>query len=168
MKLRANFNAGGFMAILHSHHRFFYSIKWFLIALIFLAALGMTVFSKKGYSAVEAEIIPPSAQESIAFKQYQKQPKTEMAKINYLFNRMNKSPMKVLYDGHEYEMQEAMKIAKKFLFKNYKKEPAEYWIKNYCYKTDNGNVILFKTTQGQTLPVREVALQELRGLEKLI
>lgn len=155
------------MKTFNTQHRFYISLKWALIAAIVLFALGMTLFSKKSFASVAAEIIPSQAQESMAFKQYQKQPKSEMAKINYLFNRLNKSPMKVLYDGHEYEMSEAMKIAKNYLFKHYKKEPADYWIKNYCYKTDNGNVILFKLTDGSKVPVREVALQELSGLEKI-
>lgn len=155
------------MPITQTNHRFFVNAKWMLIALVMILALGMTVFSRKSFAGVSAEMVPSQTQESVAFKQYTKQPKTEMAKINFLFNRLNKSPMKVLYDGHEYEMPEAMKIAKSYLFKHYKKESAEHWIKNYCYKTDNGNVILFKLSDGQKVPVREVALQELNALEKI-
>ena len=157
------------MAVLKVNHRFFMNLKVTLIAFVFLLALVMTIFSKRSQAAPvsASEIIPVQAQESTAFKQYRQQPKSEITKINYLFSRLSKSPMKVLYDGHEYDMPEAMKLAKSYFYKHYKKESAEYWVKNYCYKTDSGNVILFKLTDGKTVPVREVALQELNGLEKI-
>lgn len=153
------------MSVIRTRHRFFVNMKLLLLSLIFLLALGMTVFTKKSIAATP-EVLTQPAQETIAYKQYQKQPKTEMAKVNYLFNRLNKAPAIVLYDGHEYEMQEALKLAKGYFYKHYRKESAEYWIQNYCYKTDAGNVILFKLADGSKVPVRDIALRELNAIQK--
>ena len=151
------------MAIIRVNHRFFLNLKWTLLAFVFLTALFMTVFSHKSMAATPAELQLPPAQETEAFKLYKKQPKSEVAKINFLFYRFNKASAKVLYDGHEYEMPEAMKLAKSYFYKHYSKESAEYWIQNFCYKTDAGNVILLKLADGQKVPARDIALEELKG-----
>ena len=154
------------MRVIRVNHQFFVNMKLILLGLIILTALGMTVFSRKSMAA-GLEILSQPVQETAAFKQYQKQPKSEMAKVNYLFNRLNKAPAKVIYDGHEYEMQEAVKLAKSYFYKHYSKESAQYWIQNYCYKTDSGNVIFLKLADGSKVTMRDVALQELNILEKM-
>lgn len=138
--------------------------KAVLIALVFLVAMWCTVFARHSYAFETA--LPP-AEQSAAYKAYKNQPKSEMAKINYLFTRFSKAQLTVIYDGYEYEMPEAMKTAKGYFFKKYKKEPAEYWIKNYCYKTDSGNIIMFKGKDGSMKPARDIILGELAALQKM-
>jgi hypothetical protein len=147
-----------------SVNRKFKTAKFVLIALMFLAALWCTVFTRRSYALETA--LPP-VKESTAYKAYRNQPKTEMAKINYLFSRFAQADLTVIYDGYEYEMQEAMRLAKSYFFKRYKKEPAEYWIKNYCYKTDSGNIIMFKGKDGSMKPARDTILEELALLHKV-
>ena len=147
----------------HSNRRKFRVVKAVLVPLVFLTALWMTLFSRRGL-AFEGGL--PPAKESMAYKQYQKQPKSEMAKLNYLFSRFGKAEGQVVYDGHEYEIPEAIKTAKGFLFRRYNKETADYWVKNYCYKSDAGNIIMFKGKDGSLTPVRDAILKELAVLQK--
>lgn len=135
-----------------------------LVAAIMFLALLMTLGAKRG-QAFEASL--PPVEEAPAFRQYKMQPKSELAKINFLFNHFSKADLTVIYDQREYQMKEAIKLAKDYLYKHYHKEPAEYWIKNYCYKSNGGAVIKFKDKDGVTKPLRDVALEELRALEKV-
>lgn len=106
--------------------------------------------------------------ESKAFQLYSKQPKSELSKLLFLMNRFKESKALVLYNGYEYQAPEAMRLARNYLMKKYKKEEAAFWVKKYCYKTNSGSVILLKAPDGKTRPALDVAVEELATLEKLI
>ncbi len=151
------------MRTAYGSKRMFRNLKMALVFLIFFISLWFTLFTRR---SLASEAILPPADQSQALNMYRKQPKTEMAKVNYLFNRFGKAPVKVIYDGHEYEMPEVVKTAKEFFFRRYHNETAEYWIKNYCYKSDSGNIIMFRLADGSLKPVRDAALEELAVLSK--
>src|SRR5258708_861222 len=114
-------------------------MKFFVSKFLFLFVFLFLLSSHRGFSF---DLSLPPAQEDPAYKQYQKQSQSELAKINYLFNRFSRAPLEVLYDSYDYKMPEAIKMAKSYLYQHYHKEKAEYWIKNYCYRSDGGQVIL--------------------------
>ena len=131
-----------------------------------LVALMLVTAAQTAVAAFNLAL--PPMQESMAFKQFSRQPKSELAKLNYLLTRFQEAEAQVVYDGHHYEVDEAIRLAKTFLYKRYNREPADYWVKKYCYKTDHGNVILFKTEDGTTNPMRELVLDELVRLNESI
>ena len=116
-------------------------------------------------SAFAFETALPPLQDSPAYQQFSKQPKSELAKLVFLLNRFKEAKSTVIYDSNSYTAQEASKLAKDFLMRNYHKETAEYWVKNYCHKTKKGNVILLKGSDEDTKPALELALEELTMLE---
>lgn len=108
----------------------------------------------------------PALTESQAYKLYTRQPKSELSKLLYLMNRFKEGNLQVVYNGQHYASDEAFRIARDFLRKNYKKESAEYWIKKYCTRTDKGSVILFKDAKNQTRPAADAAMEELKNIQK--
>jgi hypothetical protein len=109
----------------------------------------------------------PVQAESKAYKQWKNQPKSELADLLYLLNRLNESTMIVIYDGVEYKADKAARLAKNFLVKNYHKESAEYWIQNYCYKSQTGqSIIQVRSTDGTIRPARDVIIEELAILKQ--
>ena len=116
--------------------------------------------------AFEASL--PSLEKSPAYEQFSRQKASELSKLLFLLNRFREAQVKVVYDGHYYEAPEAVRLAKNYLMKNYRKEKADYWIRKYCYKTEGGNVILLKDTGGKMKPAQDFALEELAALEHSI
>lgn len=107
----------------------------------------------------------PPLQESPAFKQFSKQPQTELAKLIFLLNRFKESKVTVVYDSHSYPAPDAVKKAMNYLKRHYHKETAEYWIRNYCHKTKSGKEILLKNSTAETRSALNFALDELKKLE---
>lgn len=141
-------------------------VKMALLFSVFFAALWMTVFTRHSLAAEAKDGISlPPAEQSMAWKQYQLQPKSELTKINYLFSRFSHADAEVIYDGHEYKMPEAIQIARKYFLNHYNKESAEYWVKNYCYKSDAGNLIILRGKNGAMVPARDAVLQELMRVQ---
>lgn len=130
--------------------------KMFLFVAIFLSLASMA-------GAFEPAL--PALTESQAYKLYTRQPKSELSKLLYLMNRFKEGEIQVVYNGQHYESEEAFRLARDFLRKNYKKESAEYWIKKYCTRTDKGSVILFKDAQNKTRPAADAAMEELQALQ---
>ena len=127
----------------------------------------LALVSWMSVSAYAFDISLPPPQQSQAYQQFVKQPKSELSKLIYLLNRLKGATGEVIYDGHHYEAGEAVRITKDYLLKNYHKETADYWIKRYCYKSEAGQVILVKAPDGESRPVSDVVLEELTVLEKI-
>ena len=108
--------------------------------------------------------LPPLV-ESAAYKQFSRQPANDLSKLIFLLNRFKDAKVQVIYDQHQYDAIEASRLAKDYLRRNYHKEPAEYWVRNYCSKTKKGNLIYLKDGNGKLLPAIELALQELKALD---
>ena len=107
----------------------------------------------------------PLLESSPAFKQFEKQPKSELAKLIFLLSRFKEAKTTVIYDSREYTAAEASRLAKDYLVRHYHKETADYWIRKYCYKTDSGNLIQLKGADSEMRPALEFSLAELKALE---
>lgn len=118
--------------------------------------------------SVAAVFLLEPLQTSAAFKQYQKRPKSELSKLIFLMDRFKGSPAEVIYDGSHYDSELALKTAKAYIAKHYKKkQPAENWIREHAYRSYPGRkVIFFKTPDGTPRPLRDVLLEELAELPK--
>ncbi len=105
---------------------------------------------------------------SAAFNQYQKRPKSELSKLIFLMDRFRGCPAEVIYNGSHYDSEFALKTAKAYMAKHYKKkQPAETWIRENAYRSEPGRqVILYKEPQGAPRPLRDVLLGELEELKK--
>jgi len=105
-------------------------------------------------------------QESVAFKQYQTRPKSELSKLLFLIERFGNTDFQILYDGHYYSTRFAKQVARFFLVSRYEKEKAEKWILKWCNKTVfGGNLIWVKFPDGSTKLARELLMEELKVLD---
>lgn len=107
-------------------------------------------------------------EDSQAFQRYSVRRKSELSKLLYLMDRFRGTGFKVIYDGLEYDSEQAAQESRKFIAKNYKQEPAVDWIRNYAYRSNpGGNVIQVKTPQGEIRTLRDVLIEELEALGRV-
>jgi hypothetical protein len=130
---------------------------WLLFILI------LSIPSLAGAAVIEA-VMPPF-QETLAYKQYQKRPKSELSKILYLMDRFKKTSLKVIYDRVEYESDVALKHAKSYVAKHYKRENAAVWIREHAYRSTSGTVIYVKYPDGEKKLLRDILIEELKNIE---
>lgn len=103
--------------------------------------------------------------DSSAFRQYQTRPKTELSKLIYLLDRFNAPGIEIKIDGNIYTTDKAFPYSKGYLAKNYKKEKAEDWIRAHCYRSMEGNKIIYMRVDGSDFrPVRDMLIEELKRL----
>ena len=115
-------------------------------------------------AGVDAGLIP--YQESPAYQQYQKRPKSDFSKILYLMERFKGAPLTVVYDQTEYESGVALKYARDYVAKHYHKEDAAKWVGENAYRSVGGNVIYVKYQDGKKQELREALIKELKRIEK--
>lgn len=135
-----------------------------LAPLIFLTAC----LASAGLVGAEEFQLPPIKQ-SQAYQQYAlRESKTELSKLLYLMDRYRQTPYIIHYEGHDYDAQAALMQARKYVAKNYQKEPAEEFIRVHAYRPKIGSSILYvKYPDGQTVLLRDILLDELKALESL-
>ncbi len=130
--------------------------------------LGMVFMVLPGTLWAEEFQLPPIKQ-SQAYQQYAlRDSKTELSKLLYLMDRYRQTPYIIHYEGHDYDAQAALMQARKYVAKNYQKEPAEEFIRVHAYRPKIGSSILYvKYPDGQTVLLRDILLAELQALESL-
>ncbi len=107
-------------------------------------------------------------QDSDAFKHYLNRPKTELSKLIYLLDRFNAPGIEIKLDGNIYTTDKAFPYSKGYLSKNYKKEPAEDWIRAHCYRSREKNEVLYMRVGDEGFrPVRDVLIEELKHLRAI-
>lgn len=107
-------------------------------------------------------------EESQAFHRYSTRKKSELSKLLYLMDRFKGTGYKVIYDGREYDSDQAALESKKFIAKNYKQEPAEDWVRYHAYRSNpGGNVIQVKTPDGELQLLRDLLMSELESLKRI-
>jgi len=111
----------------------------------------------------------PSVEQSAAYQQYVKRPKSELSKLIYLMDRFRDSKVQAIYDGNPYDATEAANLTHKYLARNYKKDQsAEHWVKIHSYSSlPAGNIIYIQFSNGQKRPARDVLLEELKTLKNI-
>jgi len=152
-----------------------------LLSFIFLMT-GAAMNSPAGWCAEPTEVKPALAAtrktnlyegfqplaESVAYKQYQRRPKSDLSKLLFLIDRFGQSKVEIVYDGFHFPAAQAAGVARWFLSRNYKKQTPEQWIFQWCNTTvPRGKIILVKLPDGSTELGREVLLGELSALEQL-
>lgn len=129
-----------------------------------LLAMISAALSFPGIAAAEEYALAPHT-ESFAYKQYQLRPKSELSKLYYLMDRYNGSDFKVLYDGAEYDSGAALKYAKSYIAKHYRKQPARAWVTENAYRSGSGSAIYLKSPEGKTTLLRDALIEELKTIE---
>ena len=118
--------------------------------------------------------IPPSLQSSVnevkvsaAMRNYDRRPKTELSKLIYLMDVYRNTGYLVIHDSVEYEPQVALRKAKDYIQRNYRKQAAERWVKEHAYRSkSSGEIIYLKSPKGEIEPLRDALLRQLQGLAK--
>ena len=140
-----------------------------------LIAAGVWVlfltFQQTLSAAAVAPVYPkfPPMQESIAYQQFRTRPLTENSKLLYLIDRFAASDIEISYDGHYYSAEFTGRVARWFLARRYQHETAEQFIMKWCNASiPGGNLIWVKFPKGRFRLAREVLLEELKVLNKLL
>ncbi len=128
--------------------------------LFFFAAL----FFLTAAAAFSTSVVLPPYQETNAYKQYQRRPKSELSKLVYLMDRFKGSAYTVIFNQVEYDSEVALKHAKSYIAKNYDKENASEWIKEHSYRSPSGQIIYLKDPDGKTQPLRDALISELKRI----
>jgi hypothetical protein len=123
---------------------------------VFLFALPLGV-AKMGLDPIE---------KSKAYEPYANSSQEEYAKLIYIIDQFKGAAYKVIYDGHEYEMNVALRTAKNHLAKYYNNQRAEDWIRKKLYRSlGNGGIIYLKLPDGHLRLLRDVLMEQLKVLE---
>ncbi|HNX68228.1 MAG TPA: hypothetical protein PLL75_04330 [Candidatus Omnitrophota bacterium] len=136
-------------------------------AAVACAVLSLALFS---VGAVKAPWpgLPPITQ-SDAYKEFLKQPPSNLAKGICILNYFRNTPVVVQYDGIEYPALIAYPIGLAYLLTHYHDEDPATWIKRNCYRTlVQKNIIYLKFPDGSYSAARDVFLEKLDELEKAI
>lgn len=87
---------------------------------------------------------------------------SEWDKLSYILNKYRTTDAKVVSDGMEYSPEAAWLKGRKTLIQYARQvQDAAAWIEEYCYRSDEGNIIYFRFPDGKMVPVRDVFLAEL-------
>ncbi|MBI3314128.1 MAG: hypothetical protein HYZ83_07835 [Candidatus Omnitrophica bacterium] len=130
-----------------------------MVTLTLEAALSASVF------AVLYEGFTPT-KDSQAYTEFIKRPVSEHSKLLYLIDRFGDADVQIVYDGHYFSAPFAARVARWFISRNYKKEPAQKWIMRWCNTTiARGNLIWVKLPNEKFRLAREVLVEELKSLD---
>ncbi len=141
------------------------NIKKYKQVIFWAFFLAMVLFGRTGLAL---EGFTPIGQ-SEAFKQFLKKPRTNLSKLICILNYFWNAPVMVKYEGTEYTTQFAYPFGLTFLLTHYHDEDPAHWIKKNCYRSPMSNtVIYFKFRDGRYRPARDVFLEELANLEKVL
>lgn len=92
---------------------------------------------------------------------------SEFDKLDLILNKYRSAEVKIITGGLEYKPQDMWLKVRGFLVQSKSSiKDAEDWIREYCYRISGGEVIYFKYPDGKMLPVRDVFLRELAGLNQ--
>lgn len=84
----------------------------------------------------------------------------EFMKIMTTLDHYKEQDLEVIVDGIHFPARAACLKGRDYLARNYKKGTvAGSWIKEHCYRTNQGNIIYFKYPDGSTRPMRDVFLE---------
>lgn len=111
----------------------------------------------------------PPIRESKAYKKFSTRTYSEFSKILYLIDRFSDSKIAINYDDQTYTAAFATTVARWFLSRNYKKQTAREWVKQWCNKSIlMSKPIYVKLPDGQFRLSREVLMEEIENLEQVV
>lgn len=141
------------------------------ISKIFMIGMAALLFQagKPVYAVIEIPNPIPSIlplEKSKALESYQKRPQSEISKLIYLKELLQKSAYTVIYDGKSYNPRSIAPAVAAYFGINYKKESAEDWIRKHAYRSYKGHIIFLKDAQGEMTVLRDFLLEELTNLPR--
>lgn len=111
----------------------------------------------------------PKIRDSKAYQKFATRPLSEFSKILYLIDRYGDAKIQINYDAQNYMPQFATTVARWFLARNYKKQTAMQWIRQWCSRSILGNKIIYiKLPDGKFVIARQVLSDELKALEEVV
>ncbi len=117
-------------------------------------------------------VIPdlPPVHESLAFKQLRQRPKSELSKMLYLIERFKNMNAEVQYNSGRYKIKDISILIQGFILVNFdRKGTAKDWvIQNASYSRTKRNPIWVYLPDGSHCLAKDLLLQELETLEKLV
>lgn len=105
--------------------------------------------------------------DSEAYKHYASGPRNELAKLICVLDFFKNRKLKIVVDGHEYEAYSTLKGSKSDLMAGYRNEKADYFIREYFYRSDAGDIMYLKFSNGELLPLRDFLLDQIAKIEEL-
>ncbi|HTL48817.1 MAG TPA: hypothetical protein VL688_12225 [Verrucomicrobiae bacterium] len=102
-----------------------------------------------------------------ALQHFQSRPPSELSKLIYLIDLLEKTPVEIVYDGRYYKAGLVSPFIRFHLSRNYKKETAEAWISKWCYRSAHGEKVYVKLPDGELRPARDILMGELERLDSL-
>jgi hypothetical protein len=151
-------------------------VKSFTLILILFLSFSGTAGAEDGMQAMASAAMTSPAmpkdslspfQESLAYKQYQKRSRSELAKLFYLIERLRMSSLHMIYNGKTYQANQIATLVKGYVVMNYKKESAKDWIQKNAYKScSKGEIIYIQYPSGSRCLLRDVLLEELRYISE--
>lgn len=107
----------------------------------------------------------PNIEQTLAYKQYELRPKSELSKLIFLIDLYRGSDALVVFDGIENTSSVALSYARKYIGDNYRKEAADDWIQKHAYRAPkSGQVIYMKFADGSVAPLRDILLEQLKRI----
>ena len=85
----------------------------------------------------------PALRETKAYKKFSTRTYSEFSKILYLIDRYSDSQVLINYEDQNYTAPFCTTVARWFLSRNYKKQTAKEWIKQWCTKSIFANKTIF-------------------------
>ena len=139
----------------------FFKFIFVIVITIFLGSVPCGT----GWAEVAGDGLTP-VEESQAFQDYLKKPRTDLSKLIFGLDYFRTEPVMVRFDEVDYPVLFAYPLGLVYLLTYYKNEDPEAWIKKNCYRSPTSNKIMyFKYPDGSYRQVRETALELLQGLE---
>lgn len=141
------------------------------VALVLIAMTCLLLKTTALTAEGKATLYPgfPILRESKAYKKFSIRTYSEFSKILYLIDRYSDSQILINYEDQNYTAAFSTTVARWFLSRNYKKQTAREWIKQWCSKSIFANKPIFvKLPDGKFLLAREILEAELTELEQAV
>lgn len=136
-----------------------------------ILAAGIILLAASAWAKEYRLLYPgfPKIRDSKAYQKFAVRPLSEFSKILYLIDRYGDSKIQIYYDDQTYMSQFATTVARWFLARNYKKQTAMQWIKQWCSRAILSNkVIYIKLPDGTFVMARQVLSDELEALDEVV
>ncbi len=139
-----------------------------ILSSVTLAVFLLCAFFSLGAAKAVKDDLPPIEQ-SAAYQDFLKKPVTNVSKGMCILNYFRDLPVSVQYEGVDYPVLVAYPLGVAYFLANYRNEDPRHWVKKNCYRSLQKNEIIYlKLQDGRFRPVRDIFLEKLDELDKLL
>jgi len=140
-----------------------------------LHVVGLVLAFVTGFSSLltaqQASLAPAGLNplhESTAYQRYCVRDKSEFSKILYLIDRFAAAEGQIIYDGIAFQPRAVAPLARWYLYRFYRNETAEKWVKRHCYRSLYSNeLIWFRSVDGEEKLAHDLLMSELEQLKNI-